>query len=91
MLAQLAQKQKRSLAALLNDAEPVAASEHTFIIKFKYEIHCQMAMENNNFLETIAMIMEEVIGKRLQAVGVPEDQWHTIRENFLSGQRHGFS
>ena len=78
----------KSHAALLKGAEPVAASEHTFIIKFKYEIHCQMAMENNKFIETISFALEELVGKRMQVVGVPEDQWHTIRENFLSEQRH---
>ncbi|WP_318506433.1 DNA polymerase III subunit gamma/tau [Bacillus sp. T3] len=88
MLAQLSQRQMRSQAALLNDAEPVAASEHTFIIKFKYEIHCQMAMDNNRFIETVSQIMEELLGKRMQFLGVPEDQWHNIRESFLSSQNH---
>ena len=87
MLAQLVKRNMRSQAALLNEAEPVAASEQTFIIKFKYNIHCQMAMENERFIETISVALEELIGKRLQVVGVPEEQWHTIRENFLSEQR----
>lgn len=86
MLAQLAKKQMRSLAALLNEAEPVAASESTFIIKFKYELHCQMAMENIKFVDTVSKIMEDLIGKKIQIVGVPEDQWHNIREKYLSEQ-----
>jgi DNA polymerase III subunit gamma/tau len=77
----------KSHAALLKGSEPVAASDHTFIIKFKYEIHCQMAMENNKFVETISIALEELVGKRLQVIGVPEEQWHTIRESFLSEQR----
>jgi DNA polymerase III subunit gamma/tau len=88
MLAQLVRRNMRSQAALLNEAEPVAASEHTFIIKFKYEIHCQMAMENSRFIETISTALEELIGKRIQVVGIPEDQWQTIRESFLHEQRH---
>jgi DNA polymerase III subunit gamma/tau len=87
LLAQLVKREMRSQAALLKEAEPVAASEHSFIIKFKYEIHCQMAMDNSRFVETITAAIDELIGKRLQVVGVPEDQWHNIRENFLSGQR----
>jgi DNA polymerase III subunit gamma/tau len=86
MLAQLAKKQMRSMAALLNEAEPVAASESTFIIKFKYELHCQMAMENIKFVDTVSKIMEDLIGKKIQFVGVPEDQWHNIREKYLSEQ-----
>lgn len=87
MLSQLVKRQMRSQAALLNEAEPVAASEQSFIIKFKYEIHCQMAMENSRFIETISAALEELSGKSMQVVGVPEEQWHTIRENFLSNQR----
>jgi DNA polymerase-3 subunit gamma/tau len=87
MLAILASKQMRSQAALLNDAEPVAAAEHTFIIKFKYEIHCQMALENSKFIETVSSIMEGLLGKKVEFLGVPEEQWHNIRESFLMNQR----
>ena len=47
---QLGQQNLKSLAALLSEAEPVAASEEAFVVKFKYEIHCQMAMENSRFM-----------------------------------------
>ena len=70
----------RSQAALLKEAEPVAASDQAFVIKFKYEIHCQMAMENVKFIDTISTIVYNLIGKRIDAVGVPEDQWIQIRE-----------
>ena len=65
----------RSQAALLNEAEPVAASDQAFVIKFKYEIHCQMAMDNDKFIEAIFTICNNLIGKRIEIVGVPEDQW----------------
>lgn len=87
MLSRLAHKQMRSQAALLNEAEPVAASAHAFIIKFKYEIHCQMAMENANFLSALAKLFEELLGKNMQIVGVPEEQWHHLREEFIKGHR----
>ncbi|UQD50644.1 DNA polymerase III subunit gamma/tau [Bacillus methanolicus] len=85
MLDSLVSRQMRSQAALLNKAEPVAASSNAFIIKFKYEIHCQMAMENAKFLEAISESLQELTGKRLEIVGVPEDQWLKIREEFLQG------
>ena len=47
----------RSQAALLKEAEPVAASDQAFVIKFKYEIHCQMAMNNDKFIDTISTIV----------------------------------
>ncbi|MBP2243354.1 DNA polymerase-3 subunit gamma/tau [Cytobacillus eiseniae] len=88
MINRLVHNQMRSQAALLNDAEPVAASQNSFIIKFRYEIHCQMAMENTKFLDTLTNILNELIGKRMHVAGVPNDQWQKIREDFLQSQ-HG--
>lgn len=76
----------KSHAALLNEAEPVAASASAFILKFKHEIHCQMAMDNNRFIETVTLALQELTGTRYNVLGVPEDQWLSIRENFLSTQ-----
>jgi DNA polymerase III subunit gamma/tau len=87
MLGRLAEKQMRSQAALLNEAEPVAASSTAFIIKFKYEIHCQMAMDNNTFLSALTQLFETLLGKNLQIVGVPEDQWLHLREEFIKGHK----
>ena len=78
----------KSQAALLNEAEPVAASANAFILKFKHEIHCQMAMDNNRFSETITLTLQELTGNRYLVLGVPEEQWLSIRENFLSMQHH---
>jgi len=75
-----------SQAALLKDAEPVAASEQAFVIKFKYEIHCQMAMDK---VDEVSMVIGSILGKRLQVVGVPEEQWLKIRESFLSSSHRG--
>ncbi len=78
----------KSHAALLNEAEPVAASADAFILKFKHEIHCQMAMDNNRFVEAITLALQELTGNRYLVLGVPEEQWLSIRENFLSTQHH---
>ncbi|MFD2442613.1 DNA polymerase III subunit gamma/tau [Bacillus sp. CGMCC 1.16607] len=86
LVAKLVHNQMRSQAALLKDAEPVAASGEFVIIKFKYEIHCQMAMDNNRFLEAISSILFELVRKNLNVVGVPEDQWMSIRESFIHEQ-----
>jgi DNA polymerase III subunit gamma/tau len=76
----------KSHAALLNEAEPVAASATAFILKFKHEIHCQMAMDNNVFVETITGALQELTGRRFLILGVPDDQWLAIREDFLNNQ-----
>lgn len=77
-------KLMKSHAALLNEAEPVAASSNALIIKFKHEIHCQMAMENTRFIEIMANAFQDLIGKRLAILGAPEEQWIPIRESFLN-------
>ena len=87
MIEQLNIKHMRSQAALLKEAEPVAASSQAIVIKFKYEIHCQMAMENANFIDTVSSILSTLVGGHFQIVGVPEDQWLKIREGFLNNQR----
>ncbi|WP_239253641.1 DNA polymerase III subunit gamma/tau [Listeria ilorinensis] len=72
-----------SQAALLNEAEPVAASEDTFVLKFKHEIHCQMAMDNPNFVETITASVSRLTKTNYTFIGIPENQWLEVRESFL--------
>jgi DNA polymerase III subunit gamma/tau len=88
LIAKLVQNQMRSQAALLNDAEPVAASQNNVIIKFKYELHCQMAMENSRFIEVVSGIIGEYMNSTTSIIGVPEDQWLSIRESFIQEQQN---
>jgi DNA polymerase III subunit gamma/tau len=76
----------KSHAALLNEAEPVAASDTAVIIKFKHEMICQMAMSRKDFLEAVSASFSKLTGKRFLILGVPEEQWLTIRENFINSQ-----
>ncbi len=78
-----------SHAALLKEAEPAAASAEAVVIKFKHEIHCQMAMERADFLSTIRNLLLEMTGSHLQIVAVPEQQWLSIREDFVKNYRQG--
>jgi len=77
----------KSQAALLNEAEPAAASADALIIKFKHEMICQMAMNRSDFLEAVTLGLLKLTGRRFILLGVPEDQWHSIREDFLSGHQ----
>ncbi|MFC4324337.1 DNA polymerase III subunit gamma/tau [Litchfieldia salsa] len=89
MLEQLRKQNKVSHAALLTDSEPVAAGEQSFVLKFKYEIHCKMVAENNNNVrDNLENILYDITGKRFEMIGVPEDEWGKIREEFLREQRH---
>jgi DNA polymerase III subunit gamma/tau len=88
LVSKLVANQMRSQAALLHDAEPVAASSDAVIIKFKYEIHCQMAMDNSSFIEAISGIIREFTNRTVNIVGVPDEQWLPIRESFIQDQQH---
>jgi len=41
-------------------------------------------MDNSKFIETVTTALHELTGNRHMLLGVPEDQWSEIRENFLS-------
>lgn len=77
----------KSHAALLNETEPVAASSAAFILRFKHEMLCQMAMSRHDFLEAVSAALYKLTGKRFEMLGVPEEQWLTIRENFISSHQ----
>jgi len=77
-----------SHAALLNEAEPVAASGNAMIIKFKHEIHCQMAMDNVKFVDAFSSMLSELFGNYMQVIGIPDEHWQKIREDFLQNQRN---
>ncbi|PSL24403.1 DNA polymerase-3 subunit gamma/tau [Planomicrobium soli] len=81
----------RSHAALLNEAEPVAASADAFVLKFKYDIHCQMASENQSFAAAFSQLLEQYAGKAYSPVFVPDANWLKIREDFIktSGLKAG--
>ncbi|HWO95768.1 MAG TPA: DNA polymerase III subunit gamma/tau [Bacillus sp. (in: firmicutes)] len=88
LLEMLKQQNKASHAALLSNSEPVASSENDFILKFKYEIHCKMAAENNNNVrDNLENILYTLIGKRLEMTAIPDSEWEQVREEFLRGQR----
>ena len=78
---------KKSQAALLNDAEPVAASNDAFVLKFKYEIHCQMAMNNQEFINGLKGTLQQVTNNIYDIVGIPEESWQKIRQEFVANQK----
>ena len=74
---------QKSQVALLNDAEPVAASSNAFVVKFKYDIHCQMVAENYEFTQMFTQSMASVLGHQYEMLCIPENQWFAIREQFI--------
>ncbi|MCM3007114.1 DNA polymerase III subunit gamma/tau [Priestia koreensis] len=89
VLETLRQQNKASHAALLLNSEPVAASSDSFVLKFKYEIHCKMAAENNNNVrDNLENILYTLVGSQLTMIAVPEPDWEQIRQGFLKGQEN---
>lgn len=70
--------------AKLVDSTPRAASAKSLILSFKYEIHCALVLENQEMIENA---LSEYIGKRLTIIPIPDSEWQSIREDFLSQQQ----
>lgn len=87
MQEKMVQMKLRSLVALLSEAEPVAASPSSFVIKFEHEIHCQMATEKPEFSQSISTVLAELTGTSYDVIGVPSKYWHDIREEFIKYQQ----
>ena len=81
--AGMMQTMQKSHAALLEETEPVAASETAFVLKFKYEIHCLMASENASLRSGLSDALRSRTGKPYEVVYVPEEGWLKVREEFI--------
>ncbi|WP_124068598.1 DNA polymerase III subunit gamma/tau [Filibacter tadaridae] len=80
---------QKSHAALLEETEPVAASEKAFVLKFKYEIHCLMASENPSLKSGLSEALRSRTGKAYEVIYVPEQAWLKVREDFI--QKNGLA
>ena len=81
--AQSLSQLQKSQAALLAEAEPVAASSSAFVIKFKYDIHCRMVAENREFTSFFAQSLSQITGAMYEILCIPETDWMTLRQNFI--------
>ncbi|MGM9986912.1 MAG: DNA polymerase III subunit gamma/tau [Bacillaceae bacterium] len=87
LLDSLKRNNRASHAALLSSSEPVAATSHSFVLAFKYDIHCKMIVENNEAVYSIKQYLHQTLGKDYEFIPVPEVEWKKIREEFLSGEK----
>ena len=74
---------QKSHSALLEETEPVAASDNAFVLKFKYEIHCLMASDNSSLRSGLSEALRSRTGKAYEVVYVPEEGWLKVREDFI--------
>ncbi|QUW23993.1 DNA polymerase III subunit gamma/tau [Sporosarcina sp. Marseille-Q4063] len=81
--AGMMQTMQKSHSALLEETEPVAASSQSFVLKFKYEIHCLMASENTSLRSSLSNALQSQTGIAYEVVYVPEDGWQKARQDFI--------
>lgn len=85
--ASMLQMLQKSHAALLNDAEPVAASSSAFVLKFKFDIHCFMASENPSLKAGLTEALRTNTGTPYDVIYVPEEAWMKVRADFIKNNQ----
>ncbi|MEG0261079.1 MAG: DNA polymerase III subunit gamma/tau [Lysinibacillus sp.] len=81
--AQALNQMQKSQSALLAEAEPVAASSSAFVLKFKYDIHCQMVADNQLLKTNFTQLLSNQTGVMYEMLCTPEEAWLKIREEFI--------
>ncbi|WP_017471635.1 DNA polymerase III subunit gamma/tau [Amphibacillus jilinensis] len=81
---QMLKQQNAPAHATLQEAKPSAASEDSLIIAFRYEIHCSLALDHK---QTIESLLLELIGKNIIIIPIPEVNWQEVRQDFIEKQR----
>ncbi|MCG7437775.1 MULTISPECIES: DNA polymerase III subunit gamma/tau [Lysinibacillus] len=81
--AQALNQLQKSQSALLAEAEPVAASSSAFVLKFKYDIHCQMVADNQSLKGHFTQLIAGQTGTMYEMLCIPEESWLKMREEFI--------
>ena len=80
---------KKSLVSLLQNSEPVAASEDHVLVKFDEEIHCEIVNKDEEKRSNIESVVCNIVNKSVKVVGVPSDQWLRVRAEYLQNRNSG--
>ncbi|WP_077623867.1 DNA polymerase III subunit gamma/tau [Sediminibacillus massiliensis] len=70
--------------ATIQNSKPSAASKEALVIAFKYEIHCSLALDHR---QTIESILTDTMGRELKVIPIPEANWQELREEYIKKQR----
>ncbi len=70
--------------ATIQNSKPSAASPNFIILAFRYEIHCSLALEHK---QTIELVLSEVLGHEISFIPIPEENWNTLREEYVKKQK----
>lgn len=78
---------QKSLVSLLQNSDPVAASESHVLVKFEEEIHCEIVNKDDEKRQNIEKVVCEIIDKTVNVVGVPADQWLRVRSDYIQNRK----
>ncbi|HDF0725980.1 TPA: DNA polymerase III subunit gamma/tau [Staphylococcus aureus] len=79
---------KKPLVSLLQNSEPVAASEDHVLVKFEEEIHCEIVNKDDEKRSSIESVVCNIVNKNVKVVGVPSDQWQRVRTEYLQNRKN---
>lgn len=69
--------------ATIQDTKPVAASDKTVIVAFKYEIHCSLFLDNQQMVESV---LANTMGRPLNIIPIPVNAWKELRSEYVKSQ-----
>ncbi|WP_284140750.1 MULTISPECIES: DNA polymerase III subunit gamma/tau [unclassified Virgibacillus] len=69
--------------ATVQDSKPVAASDKTIIVAFKYEIHCSLFLDNQQLVESV---LAGVLNKQMTMIPIPIHNWKELRNEYVKKQ-----
>jgi DNA polymerase III subunit gamma/tau len=71
--------------AWIKEGKPVLCSNNSFVLAFPHVIHAEMSAKEN-VKELAEVTTSEVIGYRLEMISILEDDWNSIKEDFIRTQ-----
>ncbi|HHU19582.1 MAG TPA: DNA polymerase III subunit gamma/tau [Bacilli bacterium] len=80
----LLKQQSAPAHAVLQDAKPSAASAERLVIAFRYDIHCSLALDHQQLIESLLL---EVLGRVMSFIPIPEQSWLELRQEYVDKQR----
>ncbi|REI05573.1 DNA polymerase III subunit gamma/tau [Staphylococcus felis] len=84
-------RDQKALVSLLQNSQPVAASEDKVLIQFEDEIHCEILKKDETKRHSVENVIKDIINKSIEVVGVPADKWMQVRKDYIDQRKQGRS
>lgn len=74
---------------LLQQTEPVAASEDYFVLSFEYATFCRNVSEDTEIQQTVRQQIEQRLGHAKQMLVLTAEQWQEARKTYVKALKDG--